>query len=82
MSLRNIPTLSAIYYKYSTLPHGILIYIAPRVGTFPGAEGRGKNSLPRVQYVLIIHKEGLNYEYLIYYIGYVYFTTVQIYLNT
>ena len=30
-----------IYYKYSTLPRGILINIAPKVGIFPEAEGRG-----------------------------------------
>ena len=39
-----------IYYKYSTLPLGISINIAPKVGIFREAEGRGKNSLPRVQY--------------------------------
>ena len=39
-----------IYYEYSTLPHGISINIAPKVGIFPEAEGRGKYSLPRVQY--------------------------------
>ena len=39
-----------IYHKYSSLPRGILINIAPKVGIFPEAEGRGKYSLPRVQY--------------------------------
>ena len=39
-----------IYYKYSTLPRGISINIVPKVGIFPEAEGRGKYSLPRVQY--------------------------------
>ena len=39
-----------IYYKYSTLPRGISINMAPKVGIFPEAEGRGKYSLPRVQY--------------------------------
>ena len=42
-------------YKYSTLPRGISINIALKVGIFPEAEGRGKYSLPR-----IFHKEGLN----------------------
>ena len=36
--------------KYSTLLRGISINIAPKVGIFPEAEGRGKYSLPRVQY--------------------------------
>ena len=36
-----------IYYKYSTLPRGISINIALKVGIFPEAEGRGKYSLPR-----------------------------------
>ena len=39
-----------IYYKYSTLPRGISINIAPKVGIFPEAKGRGNYSLPRVQY--------------------------------
>ena len=30
-----------IYYKYSTLPRGITINIAPKVGIFPEAKGRG-----------------------------------------
>ena len=45
-----------IYTKYSTLPSGI--YIVPKVGIFPEAGGRGKYSLPRVQYMPIFHKEG------------------------
>ena len=36
--------------KYSTIPCGILINIATKVGIFLEAEGRGKYSLPRVQY--------------------------------
>ena len=40
-----------VYYKYSTLPRGISINIAPKVGIFPEAKGRGKYSLPRVQYM-------------------------------
>ena len=31
-----------LYYKYSTLPRGISINIAVKVGIFPEAEGRGK----------------------------------------
>ena len=46
--------------KYSTLLHGILVHIVPKVGMFPEAEGRGKYPLPRMQYVPIFHKEGLN----------------------
>ena len=46
--------------KYSTFPCGILIDIVPKVGIFPEAKGQGKYSLPRVQYVPIFHKEGLN----------------------
>ena len=65
-----------IYYKYSTLPHGISINIAPKVGIFPEAE-------------LNIHYQGCNIidipqgrvEYLFYYIGYI-CTTVQTFLNT
>ena len=37
------------YYKYSTLPRGISINIAPKAGIFPEGEGRGKYSLARVQ---------------------------------
>ena len=44
--------------KYSTLPRGISVYIVPKVGMFPEAGGRGKYSLPRVQYMPILHKEG------------------------
>ena len=51
-----------IYTKYSTLPSGISVYIVPKDGIFPEAGGRGKYSLPRVQYMPILHKEG--------YIGY------------
>ena len=47
-----------IYTKYSTLPSGISVYIVPKVGIFPEAGGRGKYSLPRVQYMPILHKEG------------------------
>ena len=47
-----------IYTKYSTLPSGISAYIVPKVGIFPEAGGRGKYSLPRVQYMPIFHKEG------------------------
>ena len=47
-----------IYTKYSTLPSGISVYIVPKVGIFPEAGGRGKYSLPRVQYMPIFHKEG------------------------
>ena len=39
-----------IYYKYSTLQLGISMNIEPKVRVFPEAEGRGKYSLPRVQY--------------------------------
>ena len=46
------------YTKYSTLPRGISVYIEPKVGIFSEAEGRGKYSLPRVQYMPIFHKEG------------------------
>ena len=44
-----------IYTKYSTLPRGISVYIEPKVGIFSEAEGRGKYSLPRVQYMPIFH---------------------------
>ena len=44
--------------KYSTLPSGISVYIVHKVGIFPEAGGRGKYSLPRVQYMPIFHKEG------------------------
>ena len=47
-----------IYTKYSTLPSGISVYLVPKVGIFPEAGGRGKYSLPRVQYMPIFHKEG------------------------
>ena len=47
-----------IYTKYSTLLLGILVYIAPKVGIFSKAEGRGKYSLLRVQYMPAFHKEG------------------------
>ena len=49
---------SQLYTKYSTLPRGISVYIAPKVGIFSEAEGRGKYSLPSVQYMPIFHKEG------------------------
>ena len=47
-----------VYYKYSTLPCGISINIAPKVGIFPEAEGRGKYSLPRVQYYRYSTRKG------------------------
>ena len=47
-----------IYYKYSTLPRGISINIAPKVGIFPVAEGRGKYSLPSVQYYRYYTRKG------------------------
>ena len=48
-----------IYTKYSTLPRGISVYIEIKVGIFSEAEGRGKYSLPMVQYNMpIFHKEG------------------------
>ena len=47
-----------IYYKYSTLPSGISINIAPKVGIFPEAEGRGKYSLLRVQYYRYSTRKG------------------------
>ena len=50
--------LGRIYTKYSTLPRGISVYIEPKVGIFSEAEGQGKYSLPRVQYMPIFHKEG------------------------
>ena len=56
------------YTEYSILPSGISVYIVPKVGIFPETGGRGKYSLPRVQYMPIFHKEG--FEYLVYYIGY------------
>ena len=56
-----------IYTKYSTLPRGISVYIESKVGIFSEAEGRGKYSLPRVQYMPIFHKEGFS---IVYYIGY------------
>ena len=42
--------------KYSTLPCGILVYIAQKVGIFSETEGRGKYSLPRVPYIPAFHK--------------------------
>ena len=47
-----------IYYTYSTLPSGISINIAPKVGIFPKAEGRGEYSLPRVQYYRYSTRKG------------------------
>ena len=46
--------------KYSTLPRGILINIAPKVGIFPEAECRGKYCA----ILLIFHKEGLNINFI------------------
>ena len=51
-------TYRHIYTKYSTLPSVISVYIVPKVVIFPEAGGRGKYSLPRVQYMPIFHKEG------------------------
>ena len=48
-----------IYAKYSTLPSGISVYIVLKVGIFPEAGGRGKYSLPRVQYMPAFHKGGV-----------------------
>ena len=45
-------------YKYSTLPRGVLINIATKVGIFPEAEGRGKYSLPWVQYYRYSTRKG------------------------
>ena len=59
-----------IYYKYSTLLRGILVYIALKVGIFPEAGGRGKYSLLRVQYMRR-HFTRVRVEYLVYYIGYI-----------
>ena len=47
-----------IFFKYSTLPRGISINIAPKVGTFPEAEGRGKYSLTWVQYYRYSTRKG------------------------
>ena len=49
-----------ICYKCSTFPRRISIHIAPKVGIFPKVEGRGKYLLPKVIYVLMFHKGGLN----------------------
>ena len=57
-SLRSPRSLALNNTKYSTLPRGISVYIEPKVGIFLEAEGRGKYSLPRVQYMPIFHKEG------------------------
>ena len=73
-----IRTSIHIYNKYSTLPCGISINIAPKVGIFPEAEAE-----------VNIHYQGYNIidipqgrvEYLFYYIGQVH-TTVKTYLNT
>ena len=46
-------SVSLANYKYFTLPRRISINIAPKVGMFPEAEGRGKYSLPRVDYISI-----------------------------
>ena len=54
-----------IHYKYSTLPHGISINIAPKLGIFPEAEG---NIHTEGAILLIFHKERLNIH-LFYYIG-------------
>ena len=51
-------TIFLVYTKYSTLLRGISVYIEPKVGIFSEVEGRGKYSLPRVQYMSIFHKEG------------------------
>ena len=62
-------TLSGVYkfelvryrcmcYKYSTLPRGILINIAGKLGIFPEAEGRGKYSLPKVLYYQYSKRKG------------------------
>ena len=67
LRLRVSPSLRSLAnYKYSTLPRGISINIAPKVGLFPEAEG-----------LVNIHYQGCNIidipqgrvEYLFYYIG-------------
>ena len=65
-----------MYYKYSTLPHGISINIAFKVALIPEAKGLANYSLLRYQcftrkgYILfLIHTLSL-------------FLTVLIYLNT
>ena len=45
-------------YKYSIFPRGISINIAPKVGIFTEAKGRGKYSLPRVQYYRYSTRKG------------------------
>ena len=54
------------YTQYSNLPSGISVFV-PKVGIFPEAGGQGKYSLPRVQYMPILHRKG--FEYIVYYIG-------------
>ena len=54
-----------IYYEYSTLPRGISINIAPKIGIFPEVEGRGLTTKGAI--LSIFHKEG--FEYFFYYIG-------------
>ena len=49
-----------IYYKYSSFPRGISINIAPKVGIFPEAEGRGKYCA----ILSIFHNEGLNINFI------------------
>ena len=44
--------------NYSTLPRGISINIAPKIVIFPESEGRGKYSLPRVQYYRYFTRKG------------------------
>ena len=60
----NIPTLGAIYYKYSTLPRGISINIVSKVGIFPEAEVN-----IHYQWCNIIDIPQGRVEYLFYYIG-------------
>ena len=40
-----------IYYKYSTLPRGISVFIAPKVGIFLEAGGLRKYSLPDIYFI-------------------------------
>ena len=42
----------------------VSINVALKVGIFPEAKGRGKYTLPRVQYIPIFHKDGLNSNFI------------------
>ena len=65
-----------IYYKYSTLPRGISVYITPKVGIFSQSR-RPREIFSTEGAIYAVISQG-RVEYLFYYINYVQFWSVEL----